>query len=121
LYILKHVLHDWDDDRAVQVLANCRRAMGDDSRVVIIEMVVPNGPHPHLSKVMDISMMVFQDGGRERAEPEFRALCATAGLVLTRCIPTALPMSVLEARPVGAKPVPQELIHAAHEFEPKSV
>jgi hypothetical protein len=94
-YLMKHIIHDWDDARALSILRNCHRAMPDDGRLLLVEMVVPAGNEPHLSKIQDLEMML-SPGGLERTEDEYRALFAAAGFELTRIIPTASPMSVIE-------------------------
>lgn len=99
LYILSWIIHDWDDDRGVAILKNCRRAMSGDARLLVIEQVVPPGNQPSLSKLYDTHMLVLAPGGRERREDEYRALLAAADLDLTRIIPTAVPRSVIEASP----------------------
>jgi hypothetical protein len=98
-YILKHVIHDWDDERAAQILANCRKAMGPGGKLLVVERVVgpPNQPDP--AKLMDIEMMVLP-GGLERSEPEWRKLFAASGFQLDRIIPMPAPQSILEASPV---------------------
>lgn len=98
LYILSWIIHDWDDDRSVAILKNCRRAMSGDERLLVIEQVVPPGNQPSLSKLYDLHMLALS-GGRERREDEYRALLAAADLDLTRIIPTAVPRSVIEASP----------------------
>jgi len=97
-YILSWVIHDWDDDRAVTILENCRRAMADDARLLIIEQVVPPGNEPSLSKLYDLQMLALA-GGRERRADEYRALLAAADLELARIVPTSAPRSVIEALP----------------------
>jgi hypothetical protein len=94
-YILKRVLHDWEDDRAAVILRNCGRAMNDGGRVLVIDMVIPPGNDPHLGKFYDLTMLVNL-GGRERTEPEFAELLAAAGLRLTRVVPTQSPLSIVE-------------------------
>ncbi|MEE9197583.1 MAG: methyltransferase [bacterium] len=96
LYVLKHVIHDWDDERAAVILRNCRRAMGSQGRVLLLEYVLPSGNEPHPAQMADITMMVMV-GGQERTEDEFRDLFGQAGLKLTRIIPTDSPVSLLEA------------------------
>jgi hypothetical protein len=93
--ILKSVIHDWDDARATTILANCRRAVGPEGRVLLAEMVVPPGNGPHVSKLLDLEMLVMA-GGRERTEDQFRRLLAHAGIRMTRVVPTASPLSVIE-------------------------
>jgi hypothetical protein len=98
-YLLSGVIHDWSDDKAVAILKNCHRAMGENGTLLLIERVLPSRversatlqPYALLS---DLNMMVF--GGLERTEAEFRELFARAGFVLTRVIPTSSPFSVIE-------------------------
>jgi hypothetical protein len=96
LYILSHIIHDWDEARCVQILEHCRKARTPGGKVLLVEMVVtpPNVPHP--AKMLDIVMLAVP-GGRERTEDEYRALLAKAGLRLTRVVPTQSPVSVIEA------------------------
>jgi hypothetical protein len=98
--VLSWIVHDWNDDQATTILANCRRAMADDGRVLLVEYAMPEGDKPHLSKSMDIAMLVAL-GGRERSEAEYRALLAGAGLRLERVIPTSADVSIFEAFVAG--------------------
>jgi hypothetical protein len=95
-YMMKHIIHDWDDERAVKILSRIREAMPDSGKVLVIETVVPAGNEPHYSKVLDLEMLV-SPGGVERTADEYRELLAAAGLRLTRIIPTASPYSIVEA------------------------
>ena len=95
-YILKKVIHDWDDDRAVQILERCREAMPADGRLLLVETVIPPGNDPSFGKLLDLHMLVWT-GGKERTEAEYRVLLATAGFGLTRIVPTGSPVSVIEA------------------------
>ena len=95
-YMMKHIIHDWDDERAVQILSNIRAAMPDAGKVLIVEQVIPAGDEPHPGKLLDLEMLVAP-GGIERTAEEYRALLAAAGLELTRIVPTASPFSVVEA------------------------
>jgi len=95
-YIMKHIIHDWDDDRAATILRNIRAAMAPGARVILIESVLAPGNAPDLGKLIDLEMLLMP-GGRERTEEEFRALFARAGFELTRVVPTKSPLSVLEA------------------------
>ena len=99
VYVLSWIVHDWDDDRSIAILGNCRRAMSRDARLLLIEQVVPAGNQPSLSKLYDIHMLVHYGGGRERTQEEYRRLLAAADLRLTRIIPTEVPRSVIEAVP----------------------
>jgi hypothetical protein len=97
-YVMKHIIHDWDDDRAITILKNIRTAMGDkNGRVILLESVLPGPNEPHFGKILDLEMLVMP-GGRERTAEEFRALFARAGFEMTRVVPTASALSVIEAR-----------------------
>ncbi|HEV2147518.1 MAG TPA: methyltransferase [Longimicrobiaceae bacterium] len=96
-YVLKHVVHDWDDERSIRILRNVASAMDENGRVLIVEMVVPVGNEPSPSKLLDVQMLMGT-GGRERTEEEYRALLEASGLRLTRTVPTRSPLSVIEAQ-----------------------
>ena len=98
-YIMKHIIHDWDDDKSAAILENIRKVLPKDGRVVLIESVIPPGNAPALGKIIDLEMLVMP-GGRERTETEFRRLFERAGYQVTRIVPTQSPLSVVEARPV---------------------
>ena len=95
-YIMKHIIHDWDDEEALMILRNIRKVLPAGGRVVLLESVLPPGNQPDFGKVIDLEMMLMP-GGRERTEEEFRSLFARAGFRLTRVVPTAAPLSVIEA------------------------
>ena len=99
-YILKNILHDWDDERAEQILTHCREAIVPGGRVLVMETVILPGNEPSPGKLLDIQMLVGTPGGRERTEAEFRTLFTRAGLELTRSVPTKSPVNVLEGVPV---------------------
>jgi hypothetical protein len=84
--ILKNIIHDWNDERSIAILGVCRKAMRGESKILIVEGVVPAGNIRSPTKIMDINMLVVT-GGRERTEAEHRALLAAAGLRLSRSIP----------------------------------
>jgi hypothetical protein len=94
-YLMSGVLHDWDDDRAVRILENCRRAMAPNGKVLVVEMVLPSRNAPRLAALLDLNMLVM-NGGRERTEDDFRQLFDAAGLQVTRLIPTLAPQWVIE-------------------------
>ena len=95
-YLMKHILHDWNDEKSIQILNNCSQAMTADSRLLVIEAVIPEGNKAHPGKFMDINMMAMT-GGKERTEGEFSTLFSKAGLRLTRIIHTPSPtLSILE-------------------------
>jgi hypothetical protein len=95
-YVMKHIIHDWDDERAAAILKNINAAMGPEGRVLIVETVVPEGNEPHYSKVLDLEMLT-SPGGIERTAEEYAALLAAAGLKLSRIVPTRSPFSIVEA------------------------
>ena len=98
-YMLSHIIHDWDEPRCLQILKNCREAMGGQGRLLLVEMVIPSGNDFHSSKFFDLIMLAFA-GGTERTEKEYATLFAKAGFNLTRVVPTQSPVSVIEAQPV---------------------
>lgn len=100
-HVLKWIIHDWDDERALAILRNCRRALADGGRLLMVEAVVPEGNEPSFSKQMDLQMLVMT-GGRERTAAEYRALLARAGFEMTNVIPTKSPVSIVEAVKAGA-------------------
>jgi len=100
LYLLKSVLHDWDDERCHTILQNCRAAMHDGARLAIVEFVLPDtmASDPSLlpGALLDLIMLTYV-GGRERTESEFAQLLQEAGLRLDRLTPLEAGPSVLEA------------------------
>lgn len=95
-YIMKSILHDWHEDEAVKILSNCRKAMRDDSKLLIAELVINEGNKPHFSKIIDICMLALNEG-RERTPEEYSNLFKKAGLRLNRIFPTSSPYSIIEA------------------------
>jgi O-methyltransferase domain/Dimerisation domain len=95
-YVMKWIIHDWDDEKSTVILKNIHRAMEEKGKLLLIEMVVLEGNQPDLSKFLDLDMMVMT-GGRERTESEFKSLLAASGFELTRVIRTASPVCVIEA------------------------
>ena len=98
-YVLKKVIHDWPDDRAQAILYRCRQAMAPQSRLVLIELVMPPGNEATFTKFLDLWMLVWP-GGKERTEAEYRELLKSAGFSLSKVIPTRSPISVIEATPI---------------------
>lgn len=95
-YLMKHIIHDWDDERCVRILKNCCEAMKSEGRVLVVENVVKPGNGADTVKLMDVNMMVAAPGGLERTRDEFRTLFGEAGLRLKRIIPTEASVSILE-------------------------
>jgi hypothetical protein len=98
VYVLKSILHNWDDLRSVAILRNCRSVMPRHARLLIVERVVPEGNEPSEAKLFDINMLVML-GGLERTTSEYRDILRAAGFDLIRVIPTDAPVSVLESAP----------------------
>lgn len=96
LYLLKHILHDWNDERCVAILKNIRAAMAPGAKVVVVELALPPGAEPAPAQLMDLNMLVMLDG-RERTAQQYGALFEKSGLRLTRYIPTPSPIGICEA------------------------
>ena len=97
-YTLKDIVHDWDDERAVAILRNCRAVMTPGAKLLLVERVLPPGGEAAIGKMVDISMLVLT-GGMERTAHEYRRLLEQAGFTLRRAVFTHSSASVLEAVP----------------------
>jgi len=93
-YLLRHVVHDWGDEDAALILRHCRSAMKPGGKVLVVEIVVPDGNDPSFAKWMDLMMVTY--GGKERSEKQYRELFRQAGLELTRIVPTRAGISIIE-------------------------
>ena len=98
-YIMKHIIHDWDDEKATTILRNCARAGIGKTRVILMESVVAPGNEPHFAKWLDLEMLLLP-GGKERTEEQFAKLLEGAGFKLTRVVPTKGALFVVEAEKV---------------------
>ncbi len=98
-YILKSIIHDWDDAAALAILRCCRIAIPDTGRLLLVEHALKPVNEPDPARFSDLNMLVML-GGQEREPDEFERLCAGAGFRLTAIVPTASTHSVIEARPV---------------------
>ncbi|NUS43186.1 MAG: hydroxyneurosporene methyltransferase [Mycobacteriaceae bacterium] len=98
-YVLKHIVHDWPEEQAEQILRTVRRAMTDDARLLLIEIVLPEDSRPTFGNLLDLQMLLSV-GGRERTEREYRELLARCGFELVRRVGTVTLDSVLEFKPV---------------------
>ncbi len=101
-YVLARVIHDWDDDRAISILRNCRHAMTREAKLVLVERVLPedpsDAPAAHEAFISDLQMMAM-NGGRERSAREYEALFGQSGFTLTRVVPTSSVVNVIEGTP----------------------
>lgn len=95
-YLLKYIIHDWNDAQCEGILSRCREAMAPDGRVLVVEHVITPGNGPEFGKLLDVNMLVGP-GGLERTRAEFAALFRRAGLRLRAVHETASPLSILEA------------------------
>jgi O-methyltransferase domain/Dimerisation domain len=95
--IMKHILHDWDDESATQILQSCHRALGTRGKVLIVDTVVPPSNVAHYGKLLDLEMLVLTPRGRERTKSEFVKLLRGAGFRLSRVVATDGPLSIVEA------------------------
>ena len=98
-YVMKHIVHDWADGAALQLLRNIRSVIALNGKLVLAEAVLDDSAEPHPGKLLDIEMMAFV-GGKERTRSEFQRLLHSAGFALERIVPTKSPLCLLEARPI---------------------
>jgi hypothetical protein len=96
-YVLRHIIHDWDEEKCLAILRNCHRAMRPTSKLLVIESVIPAGNEPFHGKFLDLVMLLIP-GGKERTESEYRALFERAGFELTSIFPTGTAVSVVEGK-----------------------
>jgi hypothetical protein len=94
-YLLRHVIHDWDNEKATRILKNVHRAMGKAGKLLLGEHILPSDNTPSMARGSDLVMMVIA-GGQERTEEEFRALLEQAGFCLTRIVPTKAGICLIE-------------------------
>lgn len=95
VYILSNILHDWPNKKCQIILKKCYEAMTDDSKLLIIEMIVPEGNKPSISKLLDLEMLVIT-GGAERTKKEFIQLFDLSGFKISRMIPMKGEVSIIE-------------------------
>ena len=99
-YFMKHIIHDWDDERCLQLLRSCHLAMPAHAKLLVCEKVLLEGNAAAYTRILDIVMLLNTPGGRERTEQEYRLLFEKAGFRLTRAIPTKVENWILEAEKV---------------------
>lgn len=101
-YLLKSILHNWDDERSAVILQHCRRAMQKDAKLLIVERIMParmeSSPDHRALAWSDLNMLVLLEG-RERTEAEFRTLLASSGFTTARILPAGLEFSLIECLP----------------------
>jgi hypothetical protein len=96
-YVLRHIIHDWDEEKCLTILRNCHRAMSAGSKLLLIESVIPSGNEPFPGKFLDLVMLLIP-GGKERTREEYRVLFEQSGFELTRIVPTGAEVSIVEGR-----------------------
>ena len=94
-WFMRHIIHDWDDEKSLTILKNCHTAMPADAKLLVVESVIPAGNEPFAGKFLDLVMLMIP-GGKERTAEEYRSLFAEAGFELTRIIPTESELSIIE-------------------------
>jgi O-methyltransferase domain/Dimerisation domain len=97
-YILRHIIHDWGDDESVDILRRCRDAMHPGAKILVIEEVIPDGNVPSPAKWLDVAFLAAWTG-KERTRAQYDELYRRSGLELTRVVPTATPVSIVEGIP----------------------
>jgi ubiquinone/menaquinone biosynthesis C-methylase UbiE len=97
-YFMRHIIHDWDDEKSHRILENIRRVITEHGRLLVVESVIPPGNEPFFGKLLDVTMLVVP-GGQERTEEEYRTLFGKAGFRLSRIVPTQAEVSVIEGVP----------------------
>jgi hypothetical protein len=98
-YMLRHIIHDWSDLKAIAILRNVRKAMTSAAKLLVVESVIKPGNDPAPVKLLDL-MMLVGPGGAERTEEEYKKLYDSAGFRLTRIVPTAAEVCLIEGLPV---------------------
>ncbi|PQO30782.1 hypothetical protein C5Y96_15005 [Blastopirellula marina] len=93
---MRHIIHDWDDEKSETILRNCHQAMSDGAKLLIVESVIPPGNEPLGGKFLDLVMLLIP-GGKERTANEYQALLEKTGFELTQIIPTESEVSIIEA------------------------
>jgi len=96
-YMMRHIIHDWDDERSLKILRNVAKVIKPDGKLLVIDGVVEPGNEPSFTKLLDLTMLTMP-GGQERTEEEFRRLFEKAGFMLARIVPTNGDVSIIEGR-----------------------
>lgn len=96
-YLMKHILHDWNDADSVRILQAIHRAAAPGAKLLLVEAILEEGNTPQFAKILDIEMLVMTPGGHERTLAEWKSLLETSGYRFTRVVPTPSPIAVIEA------------------------
>ncbi len=98
-YLLRHIIHDWNDAQALKILKNCRKAMRDDSKILVLEILMETEEEPLVGRFRDLNMLVSMPEGKERTEKQYSSLYRQAGLQLTQIVTLPSTISILEGIP----------------------
>ena len=93
-YIVKNLIHDYDDAEAGKILSNLHRAIADNGKLLVVEMIVPPGNEPSLAKILDVEALIMTSGAMERTAEQYRQLFAGSGFKVTRIIPTSSTLNI---------------------------
>ncbi|HVN79070.1 MAG TPA: methyltransferase [Terriglobia bacterium] len=97
-YVMKNVIHDWNDEQAREILVNCRRAVPADGALLLVEWALSEGNLPSAGKLVDVTRLI-QTGGKERTVEEYRELIASADFRLSQVFLTSAELAIIEALP----------------------
>jgi len=95
-YILKNIIHDWDDEKSIQILQNIHKVMNKNSKLICIESIISEDNKPSFGKNLDLEMLVGTNGGKERTLLEYKILYEKAGFILNKIIETPTPFNFIE-------------------------
>ncbi len=99
VYVLKQIIHNWDDYKAIRILKNCSKGIKSNGRLLVIEGLIEPGPEASVTKLFDLHMLATASGGRERTESEYRLLFEAAGFGLSSVIRTPSSYAIIEGHP----------------------
>jgi len=99
-YMMRHIIHDWDDEKSLNILRNIHRVIRPDARLLVIESVIPPGNDPCFGKLLDLTMLALP-GGKERTNEEYHDLFQKAGFRITRFVPTKAQVDIIEGEKVS--------------------
>lgn len=99
--LMRHIIHDWDDDKAITILKNCHNALNANGRVLIVESVIAPGNEPSFAKLLDLTMMALP-GGKERTAVEYQSLLEASGFTFAQIVPTSSDVSIIEGQKTGS-------------------
>ncbi|MEI6900656.1 MAG: methyltransferase [Bacteroidota bacterium] len=98
VYIMKNVVHNWSDPDGINILKKVSEAIPQNSKLLVIEMVIDKNNRQPFGKLIDIEMMVFTKGGRERTRKQYRRILGLGGFNILRYVPTISPLYIIEAQ-----------------------